>query len=402
LGVDEAAFARRIALLEDASLQTGVDIRLTTGIRSNLGHKMRDLGLDAKDTTAEELYHALRIKAQDSEKSLLAVLGTKTGEASNAILKAIAKHFSSYAKEQKVWSIKKTAVKKLLKELPPNKTMKSLRYRSQVSMLKRESPTELYALASLIEGDTYKNKLMGALKKLKPSDFEERALEIVCVDEKRWIQIKKNLHVHTVPVFSLPEISKLIVLPVSITRTDCLALLSAALMLKEIRHIKEHAAYLKLKTLDPNLRTHIEIIANKGRIPLFTLHDEQVYWHHLHHLLGRQSELPEHIGPHMSSKDLEWVSIEAHLTGISKDLGFWVDTHNVAFVNSRHVVSMHIIDVCMSALYDLTVDTSSVIFVREIVADELLEAYLEVPPFKRFMDEHTYKLTDIDAEILYA
>ena len=402
LGVSDATFARRIDLLEHASLQTGIDIRLTTSIRYTLVQKMAELQLDPHDTTANELFHALNVKATGSEISLRNALNIRSIDESTAILEKVADHFQSFAKAQKVWSIKKTALKKLLKETPPHRTMKALHYRSHASMLKRESATELYALATLIEGESYKHKLMSAMKKLRPSDFEERPLEIVCISEKRWKQIKASLKVHTVPVFSLPESSTLIVIPVSIAGTNGLALLSAALVLKEIRHIKEHAAYLKLKTLDPHLHEHIEIIALHGRIPLFTLHDEQVYWHHLHHLLGRLPELPDHIGPHMSQKDLEWINIEAHLTGISKDLAFWVDTHNVAFVSDDHVVSLHLIDVVMNLLYNTPLAQASTVFVREVVADELLESYLEAQPFRRFVDEHTYKLTDIEIEILYA
>jgi hypothetical protein len=269
-------------------------------------------------------------------------------------------------------------------------------------MLKRESPIELYALAGLVEGEAYKHKLMSAMKKLKASDFEDTALQIICINEKRWHQLKKAIKVKAVPVFSVPELSAIIVLPVDTSKTSCLTLLTASLLLKEMQHCREHAAYLKLKMLDPQLHSHVEIIALQGKIPLFTLHNEQVYWHHMHHIYSKQPSLPDHLGPHMAKKDLDWVRIEARLSAVAAELAFWVDTHALVFASDEHVVSMHIIDVCMNTLYDQAIEDSSTVFARDVIADELQEMYLEIPPFSRMLTEHSYKLTDSETEMMYA
>ena len=317
LGVPESEFNRRILLLENASLQTGIDIRITTEIRSELIKKLRGLGLDPKDTTAEELYHALRVRAIQDDQVLQKKLGIKPDASSVQTLTAIAAYFSKNTAKQKAWSIKKTALKKLLKDIPPHKTMKVLRYRSEVSMLKREQVTDLYALACLLEGDSYLHKIMQAMKRMRPSDFEERSLEVICFTEKRWTLVSKSIKKQTIPVFSVPEVNAIVVLPVTTQKTSCLALLSAALVLKEMRRVKEHASYLKIKTLDPQLHLHVQIIAAQGHIPLFTLHGEQVYWHHVHRILGRRHTIPDELGPHMDKKDLEWINIEASLADIS-------------------------------------------------------------------------------------
>lgn len=402
LGADEALFARRIELLERASLQTGVDIRLTTLIRKQVKDKIRDLDLDPEDTTAEELYHALRTKALQSELALRKVLKISDDAVSSTVLIKTAKYYSKPASKQAVWSVKKVSLKKILSAAPPQRTMKVLKYRSMASMLKRETALELYILASLIEGESYKRKVMQLMKKLQPSDFEDRPLEIICIDEKRWKLVTHALRVKTVPVYSVPEVSAIVVLPVDTKRTATLTLLTSSLLLKEMQHCKEHAAYLKLKMLDPNLHSHVEIIALQGKIPLFTLHNEQIYWHHMHHVYSKQESLPDHFGPHMSQKDLEWVRIESQLSALTPELAFWIDTHNLAFVSETDVVSMHLVDVCMSVLYEQSLETSLSVFVKDVVADELLEMYLELPPFSRMLQEHSYKLTDTVTEMLYA
>jgi hypothetical protein len=52
-------------------------------------------------------------------------------------------------------------------------------------------------------------------------------------------------------------------------------------------------------------------------------------------------------------------------------------------------------------MYGLDVNQAQNVFVKEIISDELYESYLELPPFNRFVDDHVYKLTDTETEILY-
>ena len=401
LGIADYDFAQRVRSLEHASLQTGMDIRITTSIRAGVHQKMQALGLDPHDTTGDELFHALRQVAQQGDTELRSKLKTASNASSVEILKSVTDGLSASISKQSVWAIKRSALKKILTVAPPLKVMKTLHYRSATSMLKREKANELYALACILEGSQYQEKVKGALKKLAPADFEELPLEIIYFSEKRWDIIKKYIKKQTVPVFSLPEVASIVVLPVSTDKVKCLALLSSALILCETKRIKEHATYLKLKTLDPQLHVHVRTLAEHGRIPMFTLHGEQIYWHHIHHVVGKRDMVPEEFHPHMSKQDLEWLNTEAQLAALVPSLSFWVETHRLAFVSDAHVVSFHLLDVAFAAMYDIPVDQVQNIFVKESVADELYESYLSIPPFDKIVDGHMYKLTDIDTEILY-
>ena len=77
LQINEAVFSNRISKLEQATLQTGVDIRLTNDIRIGVNQKLHELGLDPNDTTAEELYNALKLRVLEDENKLKKVLGIK-------------------------------------------------------------------------------------------------------------------------------------------------------------------------------------------------------------------------------------------------------------------------------------------------------------------------------------
>lgn len=402
LQIDDAVFLHHIIKLEQATLQTGADIKLTNEIRSGVNSKIAELGLDPKDTTSNELFHALKLKVLEDEDMLKIVFGVKNATESVKILTAVASFLQPYANKQEVWSVKKSSLKKMLSSAKMTKTMKVLHYRSESSLLKREPVLELYATAMLIEGDVFRQKILQSMKKMRPADFEQRPVELICFNKKRWDLILQIIKKQTSPVFSLPEVNALIVLPVTIINTKGLALLTTALILKEIRHIKQHAAYIKLRTLDPHLHSHMQTIAVHGRIPIFTLHNQQVYWHHMHRLIGRSSALQEALGPHMTPLDLSWMSIEAHLSSICPQLSFWIDTHKLAFVNKQQVVSLHVMDVCFSVLFDMDPNNASTVFVREVVNDELLERYLELPPFQRVFEEEVYKLTDIETNLVYA
>lgn len=55
----EPAFTLSLRQLEQISGAPSADIRLTTDIIGKVHLKLRELGLDPKDTTGQELYHAL-------------------------------------------------------------------------------------------------------------------------------------------------------------------------------------------------------------------------------------------------------------------------------------------------------------------------------------------------------
>lgn len=405
LGERENEFSHRISLLEHATLQTGVDIRLTTEIRAEVHKKLQELGLDPHDTTAEELYHALRYRAEQDEMSFRVSLGmdTKKDYSSVEILQHVAKKFQPEAKKQLVWSIKRATLKKIFTELPPTKTMKLLRYRSIPSMLKRESIVELYVLVDLIESDTYRQKLAQRLKKITNSDLEEVPLEIVSLKQSRWETVRPACRKRTTPVVAHAEVACVVVLPAELSHTGCLALLSAALILKKMQDSKVKATYLKIKSMDPAFHRRVHEVATSPTIFMTRIHGNDIDWAHMYRLQSRAGGVPEQYGPHVGEADLEWLHIEAMLTAVDKGLGFWIGTHRLAFCDNQHnIVSLHLIDVAFSTMYALPCKDASKTFVSEALRNDLLERYLELPPFSRMIEELTYKLTDSEDDVLYA
>jgi hypothetical protein len=252
----------------------------------------------------------------------------------------------------------------------------------------------------MVESDSYKKKLQHALRQLKASDYEENSLQIVCVDDKRWEHIKPAIKKHIVPIFSFAEVGTVAILPIHTQHTPCLALLSAALLFKEIKHVKQMSSYVKVRMLDPEFHQHLDIINQQGKTVLFHITDTPVHWHHIHTLIGR-GVVGHNFGPHISESDMTWFHIEAELTGIESSLGFWVGTHRLAYQHNGSVVSLHLIDVCFSVMYKQESGKASNIFVKQAIHDELLQDYLAVPPFIQFVQEHIIKIADTSAELMY-
>ncbi|MBA3758080.1 hypothetical protein H0X10_00385, partial [Candidatus Saccharibacteria bacterium] len=186
LEADEPLFSISLQQLERASGHGGADVRLTAEIIANVHQKMRELGLDPRDTSGRELYHALSglIKLHDS--FLAKKIGVKDHGNVREVLKAIEKHASMLPVPQTTWAIKHSVVKRMLKTMPPKKVMKVLKYRSVDSMLKRESVSELLGGVRFAETEEWQHKFAGQYAKLTPGDFETRKIEVIYFDPKKW------------------------------------------------------------------------------------------------------------------------------------------------------------------------------------------------------------------------
>ncbi len=400
LEIDQAVFAKQIARLEQATLAQGIDIRLTASIHHAVTQKITELGLDPLDTTADELYRALHTKALSDNALLLKTLGLDSGATSVQIMQSLVKYVSKRVKKQQIVTIKNKALKKIFTDNVPTRTMKLLHYRSAVSLLKREHPHELYVLAQLLESDSYKKKLQQCLRQLKAADYEEAPLQLLCVDEERWSHIRPAIKNHIVPIFSLPEVGTIAVLPIYTQMTPCLALISAALLFKEVQHLKQTSSYVKVRMLDPSFHHHLETLNEHAQNTLFHISDTPVQWRHVHTLIGRQ-KLSYDFGPHITKSDMKWFHVEAELAGIDPNLGFWVGTHRLAYAHKSSVVSLHIVDVCFSVMYSQVLGSAPRQFVRRAISDELLQEYMTVPPYIQMVQEQITKIADMNAELMY-
>lgn len=179
LGRPQAEVAKFIEQMEDKFGYPSHDVRLLAEIEQKVRDKITSLGLDPRDTTAQELYHALQAKFADDagqiDKALSVRLSTGfKGRLARAT--QLAKHVTGGAE---VWVLKPTVAKNQLLILPPKKLMKQLHYRSAESMLKHENIGELYLLAPYVESNSWQSALAKACSNLASNNYVMNPINFV-------------------------------------------------------------------------------------------------------------------------------------------------------------------------------------------------------------------------------
>ena len=80
LQANEPSFSLGLGRLEAANGNPSSDIRLSNEVRHQTNSKLRELGLDPNDTTAEELYHVLQMRVKQDDDRLTKTLRTEAAK----------------------------------------------------------------------------------------------------------------------------------------------------------------------------------------------------------------------------------------------------------------------------------------------------------------------------------
>ena len=263
LGAKEPMFQRSLSRLESASGHTSNDVRLTAELNQAVRLKLRQLGLDPKDTTGQELYHALaqRLKADDAR--LCQTLTEKFGAKSDNSVAQVAAALQKVPVPRSVYALKNTVAKRLMKKTVPKHVMKQLGYRSFDSMLKHEQPASLMAAAWVSESASWHKAMSDNYKKLQASDFEIRDLQVLCPDAKRWEALTKSLvetHRHT--VLSAKELGAVVLLPTAGSQSPPAATtVTLLLALHAMNEVRAGSTFLKLCQVKPDFGKIVAEIA---------------------------------------------------------------------------------------------------------------------------------------------
>ena len=176
----EHVVAKAIDELEDKAGYPSADVRLLAENHLNLRSKITQLGLDADDTTGQELYQALLARFGRDAERVEAATGTVAPEQKLGKAVELIKH----AGLPEVWALKSSTAKKLLKTQPPKKTAKLLGYRSIDSMLKREDPLAVYAVASAVESAVWQKAAAKSIAVLDSTNYETRQVNIIQLGQR--------------------------------------------------------------------------------------------------------------------------------------------------------------------------------------------------------------------------
>jgi|GEM_PF-3174894 len=345
LQADPRGFATIIQRLESICLQPGVDTKLTTEIIVGAREKVRRLGLDPVDSTREELYYGLLAKAKNDDISLRAKLGIKNSTLPAEAAQRIAIATDKLLKKDLVICMIPSAVKKLLKAVPPKRTLRTLHFRSIDSVLKREDPYILYALAVRLEDASWHAQIQARMKRLGPREAKESNIQVLSLPTI-WLEKLEKISFNSV-IAPVAEIGSVLILPTTPLSVAGSVLLTTCLVLQAAQRLAVESLPYRTRALTVGYEKLMPDIALGLIEELKPVHGLRPSWHAVFQLLAERgrdnsSEYEFMLG------DLEWQSSETKLASLASELDFWVNSHYLGYVVEGKPISLHVVDITAS------------------------------------------------------
>ncbi|MEK7594645.1 MAG: hypothetical protein AAB436_03345 [Patescibacteria group bacterium] len=382
LQAPEPFFRLGLRRLESANGNPNTDIRFSAAVKQDTLNKLRSLGLDPNDTTAEELYHVLqeRIKADDA--CLTRTLRTHAAthvSAEGDVVSGMIHVLKELPDSKRCFSIKSSTLKALLKRQPPKKALKQLGYRSVDSFLKHEVTALALASAWLVEGASWQSRFVDQYKKLGPSDFENRNIIILQPTSARWQKlatevVEQNKH----NLLSFKELGALIFLPLPKKIPEGVVTASLSLGLHELNKIRASSTYLQLCQVRADFGKIVQSVAQDEPYLRSELLDQPVPWHLVQDYYSRfKDRLSEDIfEPHIQRDDISWHQVERTLSSIEPSLEFWHQSGHLGLVRDGKPVSLNIVDAALNLCNSLPFEQRIVHYFQRSLWHELLLNYM--------------------------
>jgi hypothetical protein len=389
LGAKEPEFRLSLNELEKSNANPGEDIRLSAEIIKKTQDKIRELGLDPRDTTGEELYHALALRLTSDDHRLRIRLGI-TNIALPAEMFSLIKEFIDQTDlPRSCFAIKQSVIKRILTKSPPLKTMKLLGYRSTASMLKREPIAQIYAAAMITETGSWREALLKQYEDLKPTNFETRDMAIFNPSSPKWITFAENFtqfyHLNAV---AFRELGAIVMLAGS-TETPALTMTTTLQVLESMNDIRCSGAYFKLQQVRPDFGTIVVQILSESPTKLFRHSRSSLPWSIIQHYYGSSpaTGYPEVFEPHVQPEDLALISAETVLAQKVPALEFWQNTAGLGYMDDGLPVSFNLADIASSVSGTTPFRQRLCHYMRSHIWRELLSRYLKPVDFERVLLE---------------
>src|SRR5882672_2220829 len=258
LGATEPTFSQGIQQLEQAAGRPGTDIRLTATIMQRTRAKIAELGLDPDDTNGRELYSALQERLKQDDQKVRLALNIAEGAAADDIIGRVQQFLEKHETPKNCFALKASVTKRLLKKKPPKLAMKRLGYRSVDSMLKHETPANLFAGALMAEPVSWHKTFREKYAKLTPSDFESRKIILTHPTSKRWQELAHEfVSAERHNILSFRELGAVVLLPID-RPVDGLAITAMLLAMEEMNGIRAHSSYAKLQQVKPDFGRRLQ------------------------------------------------------------------------------------------------------------------------------------------------
>jgi hypothetical protein len=378
LEAEEPLFGMAIKQLEQASGHTSVDVRLTAEIVGKVHMKTRALGLDPRDTTGKELYHALLNLIKKHDAFLAERIGGQDPDDVQTMLWRVKEVVEALDVPKTAWVLKHSVAKRLIKAMPPKNVMKQLGYRSIDSMIKREPVSELFGAMRFIESEDWQHKFVSKYVTLKPSDFETRQIEIVHVTPEKWngsaakfVQSKRHNITH------LKELGVILMLPMPLQRMPGITITSLSLLLHYINEIRLYSSFFKSQQVSAHFSKILVDTLTSDPGKHAAVAGQHIHWRVIHRHFGTSKRgHPELFEPHVEPEDLLWRRTEETLYRLEPALHFWYDMEYVAVEFDGRPVSFNLMDLAVSYVNNLPYGQHSVRHMQDSLWNEIYLRYV--------------------------
>lgn len=383
LQAPEPFFRLGIRRLEHANGTPNVDIRLTNEVQSATRDKLRQLGLDPADTTAEELYQALQQRLAADDRRLtrhLRTLAATHVSAEADVVAGMIHALKELPDSKRCFALKPSSLKSLLKQVPPKKAMKQLGYRSFDSFVKHEQPASILAAAWLTEGTGWQRKFTDQYKRLRPSDFENRNIMFLHPTSLKWRQLAEQAVAqkrHNLICFK--EAGTLVFLPFTANVPSGAVLASLSLALHCLNDIRATSTFLKLSQVRGDFGRVVVTAASATPALKSQVLDQPVPWHMIQRYYARFSERfrEEIFEPHVQLEDMVWHPVEQTLAALDGELAFWEETAHLGILHNGRPVSLNLVDAALNYCNRLPFEQRLTHYFRHSLWHELLMRYLK-------------------------
>jgi hypothetical protein len=377
LGQDEAKFRHALMALERRSGHLSHDLRLSSKVLQATRIKLEELGLDPKDTTAEELYFTLNHKLAEQDSLLTKRLRTLAAKRVNAEanvsdgLLEVAKMLS----KKDCFVLKASVLKSQLKDQPPKKVMKALGYRSLDSMLKLEPACLILLAINFLESEAYLHNFYAKYKKYNASNFESKKLSVLSPQDKRWLPMLGGIQKQTgLTLISNYETASLILMPISNELKPGYLTMATANLLSELTTIYSVSSFLKLHQVRSDFGLKLTQIAENQPYLDKKLLGSKISWPTALDILKDTDSST--FAPHMTSSELANTSLLGKLSDILSDFKFWQDSEFLALIKSSEVTSFNILDVASNLVNQLPFSRRRLDHFRQALTAELMKLYI--------------------------
>ena len=389
LEAPEPFFRLGLRQLESANGNPNTDIRFSNEITHAARQKIFELGLDPRDTTPNELFKALeqRIKADDARltKQLRTQAATHLSAEAD-VVGGMVHAIQNLTDSKRCFALKNSSLRSIFKAMPPKKAMKRLGYRSVDSFLKHESPVLVMASAWLVEGSGWQKRLLDQYKKLQPSDFENREIQIMSPNTSRWQELSADVvEQKRHNLLSFKELGALVFLPLPKEVPSGAVTVSFSLALHELNEIRAASSFLKLGQVKPDFGQSVHnIVASEPQLSSELL-DQPVPWHLIQRYYGRLKHYfrEEIFEPYLQMEDMAWYPVEKTLSSIEPSFSFWHHSGHLAIMDGSKAVSLNLIDAALNYCNKIPFERRAAHYLQRSLWHELLLRYLHHGPVEQ-------------------